>query len=202
VPFELLETLRWTPQEGWYLRDRHLARLEESARYFKFVFSAGQIDDALRDVVDAADGPLRIRLRLASDGLVHVEGSPLEHDAALWRVRLAQHPIDPADEFLYHKTTNRTVYERARLPGCDDVILWNPSGEVTEATIANVVVEVDGRSVTPPIVCGLLPGTFRAELLARGAVTERRVTVEQLRSATRFWLVNSVRGWISGALID
>ena len=57
------------------------------------------------------------------------------------RVRFAPHPIDPSDVFLFHKTTNRAVYERARRPDCDDVILWNPAGEVTETTIANLVVE-------------------------------------------------------------
>jgi hypothetical protein len=31
----------------------------------------------------------------------------------------SQHPVDPADEFLYHKTTNRAVCERRR-PDCDD----------------------------------------------------------------------------------
>jgi para-aminobenzoate synthetase/4-amino-4-deoxychorismate lyase len=95
--------------------------------------------------------------------------------------------------FLFHKTTRRAVYDSARLPDCDDVILWNPKGEVTEATIANVVVEVGGESLTPPIDCGLLAGTYRAELIARGAVREAVVTVEQLRSAQRWWLVNSVQ---------
>ena len=34
--FSLLETLRWTPQEGYYLLERHLERLQDSARYFGF----------------------------------------------------------------------------------------------------------------------------------------------------------------------
>jgi para-aminobenzoate synthetase / 4-amino-4-deoxychorismate lyase len=202
VTFDLLETLRWTPQEGWYLLDRHLTRLEESARHFRFVFFADQIRDALRGVVHSADGPLRVRLLLANDGRVRVESSPLEHHPGVWRLRLAQHPVDPADEFLYHKTTNRAVYERARLPDCDDVILWNGSGEVTETTIANLVIELETGPVTPPIVCGLLPGTLRAELLAAGEITERPVTVDQLRAASRFWPVNSVRGWCPAILID
>ena len=72
-------------------------------------------------------------------------------------LRFATEPIDPADVFLFHKTTNRAVYDRARRPDCDDVVLWNPAGEVTETTIANLVVEVGDRRVTPPIACGLLP---------------------------------------------
>jgi para-aminobenzoate synthetase/4-amino-4-deoxychorismate lyase len=129
------------------------------------------------------------------------------------RVRFALDPVDPSDDFLFHKTTNRSFYQRAIRPDCDDVVLWNVAGEVTETTIANLVVEIDGvdddagggpvRSrVTPPVACGLLPGTFRAELLETGAVSEARVTVGQLRRAARFWLVNSVRGWCPAKLLD
>jgi len=205
VPFELLETMRWTPREGWYLLDRHIARLEHSARHFGFVYPAHQIREALDRAVQSADTPSRVRLLVAEDGAVRVERTPLDHRDGVWRVRLAEHPIDPSDEFLYHKTTNRGLYERARRPDCDDVILWNGTREVTETTIANIIVEsrdAGGRRVTPPVACGLLPGTLRAELLEAGEVTEERVTIEQLKAAPRFWLVNSVRGWSDAILID
>jgi branched-subunit amino acid aminotransferase/4-amino-4-deoxychorismate lyase len=202
VPFELLETMRWTPREGWYLLDRHLARLEASARHFQFVYSSSQTRDRLDRAVRSAETALRVRLLLAEDGAVRVEQTPLDRHEGVWRVRLAADPIDPSDEFLYHKTTNRAVYERARRPDCDDVILWNPASEVTETTIANLVVEVHLRRVTPPVSCGLLPGTLRAELLATGQIGEARVTMEELKGAAHFWLVNSVRGWCAGTLID
>ena len=81
------------------------------------------------------------------------------------------------------------------MPTCDDVILWNPSREITEATTANIVADVRGTLVTPPISCGLLAGTFRAELLARGEIQEHVLTLEDLRSASRLWLINSVYEW-------
>jgi para-aminobenzoate synthetase/4-amino-4-deoxychorismate lyase len=73
--------------------------------------------------------------------------------------------------------------------------LWNRSRQVTEATTANIVAEVEGVLVTPPVTCGLLPGTFRAELLARGEIQERILTLDDLRSASRVWLINSVYEW-------
>jgi len=194
--------MRWTPGEGWYLLDRHLARLERSAGYFGFAFSARPIEAALHAVAGEGRGPLRVRLLLARDGGVRTEHTPLDLAERQLRVRLAAESIDPSDIFLFHKTTNRAVYDRARRPDCDDVILWNPAGEVTESTIMNLVVEIDGRRVTPPVVCGLLPGTMRAELLATGAVSEARVTIEKARRASRFWLVNSVRGWCPAAWTD
>jgi len=194
--------MRWTPAEGWYLLGRHLGRLEHSAGHFGFAFPPQVIGAALEAVAAAGQGPLRVRLLLARDGGVRTEHTPLDLTERRLTVRLASAPIDPSDVFLFHKTTNRDVYDRARRRDCDDVILWNPAGEVTESTIMNLVVEIEGRRVTPPIECGLLPGTMRAELLATGAVSEARVTIEQARAAGRFWLVNSVRGWCPADWID
>jgi para-aminobenzoate synthetase/4-amino-4-deoxychorismate lyase len=56
------------------------------------------------------------------------------------------------------------------------------------------VVELDGRRWTPPRECGLLAGTFRAELLRRGEVAERVLTKADLSRAARVWFVNGVRG--------
>ena len=53
--------------------------------------------------------------------------------------------------------------------------------------------------VTPPVECGLLAGTMRAELLEAGTITERRIAVEELRAASQLWLVNSVHGWVEAA---
>jgi para-aminobenzoate synthetase/4-amino-4-deoxychorismate lyase len=142
-----------------------------------------------------------VRLQLTEDGEAIVEASPLELSGARLRVAFALSPIDPTDVFLFHKTTNRVAYERLRLPGVDDVILWNPRGEVTESIIANVVAELDGQRVTPPVECGLLAGTFRAELLSAGEIAEATVTVDQLAVATRVWLINSVRGWCPADLV-
>jgi branched-subunit amino acid aminotransferase/4-amino-4-deoxychorismate lyase len=200
MTFDLLETLRWTPTEGWYLLDRHLDRLEGSARHFGFDCSRAEILHALDEAVQTAGAARRVRLLLNREGHVRVEPTPLDIQQGVMRVRLAAQPIDPTDIFLYHKTTNRSVYEQARLPDCGDVILWNASGEATESTIANLVVQKGGRRVTPPISCGLLPGTMRAELLAAGEISEEVVKVDELGAAARFWLVNSVRGWWEAVL--
>jgi len=105
---------------------------------------------------------------------------------------------------LYNKTTYRLAYDDARAarPGCDDVVLWNSRREVTESTIANVVIELGGERVTPPVECGLLPGVFRAWLLASGQVRERRISLDELRAAQRVWVVNSVRRWRDAVVAD
>jgi para-aminobenzoate synthetase/4-amino-4-deoxychorismate lyase len=113
-------------------------------------------------------------------------------------VAFATTPVDERDPALFHKTTRRTLYEarRAERPEAFDVILVNRAGRITETTIGNLVLELDGERVTPPLEDGLLPGVFRASLLARGEVRERPLRPEDVLRARRCWLVNALRGWV------
>lgn len=201
APFDLLETLRWAPEDGFFLLERHLERLQASARYANYPCSLERIRAVLERAVTGAAQSLRVRLLVDHRGEPRIEMAPLEPVAIPMRVGVAAHPIDSRSPFLFHKTTNREHLERERLAGFDDTLLWNADGEVTETIIANIVVEIDGRKVTPPIECGLLPGTLRADLLARGEIAERRISVEQLVRVPRFWLINSVRGWMDAVLV-
>jgi para-aminobenzoate synthetase/4-amino-4-deoxychorismate lyase len=120
------------------------------------------------------------------------------------RVGRAVGAIDSSDPFLHFKTTHRVQYEHALAgrPDCDDVVLWNERGEATESTTANLVVRIDGALVTPPIDCGLLAGTFRAELLERGRIAERVVRVDDLANAEAVYLINSVRRCMTVVWVD
>jgi para-aminobenzoate synthetase/4-amino-4-deoxychorismate lyase len=119
------------------------------------------------------------------------------------RLAVDDEPVDPSDVFLFHKTTRREPYDRRRdkHPNVDDVLLVNTRGEVTESTVANVAVKLDGEWVTPPRESGLLAGTYREILLREGHLSERAVTVEDLRRAEGIALVSSVRGWREVAVI-
>ena len=81
------------------------------------------------------------------------------------------------------------------------MLLWNERGELTEFTRGNLVVEIDGRRLTPPVSSGLLPGVLRAELLEAGEIEEAVLRREDLGRASRLALINSVRGWIDVELI-
>jgi para-aminobenzoate synthetase/4-amino-4-deoxychorismate lyase len=84
---------------------------------------------------------------------------------------------------------------RKTFPAYDDVLLYNENNELTEFTIGNLVVEIDGKFYTPPISCGLLAGTFRDHLLETGQIAERIVHVDELEKCTRMFMINSVRRW-------
>ena len=168
--FSLLETILWTPEEGYFLLDHHLQRLTDSADYFDYRSNPEQIRTQLHDRVSGFQQvSQRVRLLVSKNGSVEIQAAPLiEMPVAPVRVGLAQEPVNSADIFLYHKTTLRSAYEAARrtVPDCEDVLLWNERRELTESCVANVVLEMDGRLLTPPVDSGLLPGTFRA-LIAR-----------------------------------
>jgi para-aminobenzoate synthetase/4-amino-4-deoxychorismate lyase len=198
--FELLETMRWTADGGVARLERHLTRLAGSAEYFGFAVDLPALRSRLMalDPVETPD-PARVRVLVSRRGEVRLETHPLELFAAPQPVRLglARAAVDADDVFLFHKTSQRTVYEQARAgrPDCDDVLLWNQRGQLTEATTANVVLALDGRLVTPSVSCGLLAGVLRAELLESGAVEAQALTLDDLARCQGLYLVNSLRGW-------
>jgi para-aminobenzoate synthetase/4-amino-4-deoxychorismate lyase len=208
--FRLLETLLWEPDGGFFLCDRHLDRLRESARYFGFRFDGQEIERRLAEKIAPAATSLRVRLLLERDGTPTIELHPLSAqngpaaESPPVRVAIASEPVDSRDPLLYHKTTRREAYQRraATRPDCEDVILVNESSLITESTIANVVAGIGGERWTPPMACGLLPGVFRAELLRLGVVRERALTPSDLQRAEAIWLVNSVQRWRRAVLVD
>lgn len=208
-PFELLETMAWLPGQGLRRLDGHLARLRRSAEYFGLSPDGvlREADAALRAFADAQSplGPSRVRLLVDLLGRARTEVTPLDPSGAEpLRVGLAAAPVDPGSPWLRHKTTRREAYDAARVsrPDCDEALLYNSRGEVTEATVWNVAVEgPGGRLVTPPVSCGLLPGVERAALLAEGRLEEGIVRVADLRLGQRLFLFNSVRGVREGAFV-
>ena len=201
--FALLETLRLDNGRYTFLGE-HRARLSASARIFGFPIKEQSIDAALAAaVLDAAGGRRRVRLLLAPDGSAACESFPLPPRLARPAVvGLCPQPVDPADPQLTHKTTRRERYDRAlaACPDCDDVLLVNTAGSVTESCRANLVVRLDGRLLTPALACGLLPGVYRGRLLARGILTEALLTPADLARAEALWLINSVRLWTRAVL--
>ena len=203
--FELVETLLHDPEDGYRRLDEHLERLRSSADYFGFVFDEHAVRGALTEAAASSlKRPLRVRLTLARSGSIAWGALPMPastNDHV--RVALDDVPVDPTDVMLFHKTSLRTRYEeaRARHPDADDVLLINTRGEMTESTIANLAVRIDGRWWTPPLDCGLLAGTERTALLAEGVLAERVITRDDVRAAGEIALVNSARPWRTATLL-
>ncbi|MBC7701111.1 chorismate-binding protein [Aquabacterium sp.] len=201
-PFELLESLRL--EDGHIPRlEAHLQRLTRTARHFGFPLDAEIVRRALTQRAQAhPHGIHKVRLLLDAQGQATCESSPLATTALPIRVALAAHAMPVADEFIAHKTTQRSAYAAfSPPPGCFDTLLWNAQGEITEFTIGNVAVKLAGLWLTPPLSAGLLPGVMRETLLAEGHLRERTITVNELRQAEGIALINSVRGWMDAELM-
>ena len=203
--FDLIETLRWEAGRGYSFLKEHLDRLHDSAGYCGFPFERTPAEECL---LSAARGipweAARVRLSLDQAGQLDVQSEELTEPIHPLRVAIDDVPVDPADWRLFHKTSMRERYREAqsRHPAADDVLLVNIDGEVTESTIANVIVLVDGRWVTPPVASGCLPGVMRRVLLEAGEIIEAPVLISDLARAEGLALINSVRLRVAAELAE
>ncbi len=206
--FQLIETMLWQPDGGLFLLDEHLARLRDSAEYFGIEWGETAVLTELESLCQILLEPVKVRLLLGQDGRFTLETVPLSVGARPEPVRvgLARMPVDSQTVWLYHKTTRRDLYDAARAsrPDCDDVILHNERGELTEASSSNIALLLNGELVTPPIESGLLSGTFRSYLLKNPKgwqnpgglpLREKVLAIADLERCEGIYLLNSVRGW-------
>jgi para-aminobenzoate synthetase/4-amino-4-deoxychorismate lyase len=200
--FNLFESLL-LEQGQYFLLEKHLGRLTCSADFFSFECNAYDIRNSLSEVAQSnLNGAWKVKIELERSGQFKIDAQPISIENQIKRVALASNAVDSSNRFLFHKTTQRDFYssELARRPDCDDIIFWNARGEITESSIANVVLAIKDKLFTPPVASGLLAGTFREALLEDGQINERVVTIEELREATEFFLINSVRKWMPAEL--
>lgn len=199
----LFETLRWTPGGGALRGERHLARMERSARLLGLPFDR----DKARALLDGltGDAPLRVRLALFPDGRFDLTTAPYVPVQGVWRLRIADARVRSGDPWRGVKTTERALYDAARaaLPGdCDEMLFLNERGTLCEGTITNLFVERAGVLLTPPLSAGCLPGILRQELLETGRAREAELTLTDLRGASALYVGNSLRGLIPAVLIE
>ncbi|MBW8465409.1 chorismate-binding protein [Acidovorax sp.] len=202
-PFDLLETLAL--QAGVFRhRDEHLARLQSAAAHFGVPWDAAAVSQCLQALAaDHADGAWRVRLLLGATGTPRAEALALLPTAEPVRLQLATRPLAQAhSEFVRYKTTRRAHYAAfaPTTPGVFDTVLWNAAGEITESTFGNIAALIDGRWVTPPLSCGLLPGVGRAVALREGRVVEAVLRVADVPRVQGWAFINSLRGWLAATL--
>ena len=138
-----------------------------------------------------------MRLLLGADGRVATETEPLPaRPTRPLRVGLAARPVDPARAWLLHKTTRREVYDEARAsrPDCDDVLLWNGRGEVTESSDRKRDLRAARRARDAAGELRAAAGRGAGAGLAEGRAREGVVRLNDLHAGMRLWLVSALRG--------
>ena len=208
--FQLIETLLYDRADpalagsgGFYLLEGHLARLSTSARYFGFRCDPHAVRAALDTKVASEAAPrLRVRLLLNEDGASIVTASPLPSPVpgAVMRYAVSPTRLKSSDLFLFHKTTERQLYDREwqhyhDTVSADEVIFLNEDDAICEGSRTSIFLMREGRLLTPPLAAGLLPGVLRAHLLESGQAVEHPLTLASLNNA-EIYLGNSVRGLV------
>jgi len=222
--FQLIETMLWRPESGYWLLGLHLDRLADSAGYFAYPLELEKVSEALQALTADFDSSTpvksqRVRLTLSRAGeftIAHTglhENFLAEADPAvimqqktgkdLPKVIFSSRNTDSNFVFLYHKTSLRKLYddERTRFvdsKGYYEVLFMNERGEITEGSYTNIFLQKAGRLLTPPVSCGLLPGVFRRYLLQQYPefVVEKTLTGKDLEQAEALYVGNSVRGLV------
>ncbi len=198
--FELFETMHATHEAGPRHVERHLQRLEASARYFGFAWDAAAARAYLTLACQALPPgqPHRLRLAMNAAGAFAVQTgqlAPLQEPVGLL---LASERTDSSDLFLRHKSTLRERYDAAwkaaEAQGAFDQLFFNERDELTEGGRSNVFLRTGGLWITPPLSSGMLPGVMRAVILEAWGAQERVVTRDMLLAAEEIVVCNSLRG--------
>jgi para-aminobenzoate synthetase/4-amino-4-deoxychorismate lyase len=203
--FDLIETMRFSPDEGIALLELHLERLKASAAELGFAFDRHATRNQIQALCFELDAPARVRLVLARGGASALEVAPLPAPASgPVKCAVLPLPVDEGDWRLRHKTTDRAFHNEAlglaRAAGAGEARLVRDDGRITEGAISTVFVERDGKLLTPPARLGLLPGVLRRSLLDEGRAVEAELTLGDL--ADGFLIGNAVRGLQPAALLD
>jgi para-aminobenzoate synthetase/4-amino-4-deoxychorismate lyase len=196
--FDLIETMRFDPREGFPDLERHLARARRSSDAFGFAFDRHDLRNELQAATFRLREPARVRVRLSPTGKVAIEVRPIPTAPnAEMIVPIVPLPVASEDFRLVHKTSDRTFYDGARRAH-PEVVFERPDGWLTEGSFTNLFVEREGRLLTPPASRGLLPGVLRQRLIDEGRAVEHDLVAADLRDG--FLLGNALRGLIRARL--
>jgi para-aminobenzoate synthetase/4-amino-4-deoxychorismate lyase len=202
--FDLIETMRFTPEDGIPLLELHLERLRDSAAELGFRFDRHALRNAIQALCFDAEVPSKLRLVAARSGAYSLEltAAPPELTVPITCAVLPI-PVDEGDWRLRHKSTDRGFYEAglaaARAIGAGEALFLRDDHLVTEGCFTNVFVERDGMLLTPPARLGLLPGVLRRSLIDEGRAVEAELGLDDLMHG--FLIGNALRGLMPARLL-
>lgn len=205
--FDLIESLKYSPHEGYPFIEKHLQRLKMSADYFLFHINIDTIRNELKEHAELLycqkNEYFKVRLLLSRNGNTTItsEKLTLSNGDKIPLCVLSSTLINSDNPFYFHKTSERSFYQKElqkyrKKTDCYDVIFLNEKNELTEGSFTNIFIKKNGVYYTPPIECGLVSGIYREHLLADADFNsiEKILTLSNLEGADEVYLCNSVRG--------
>jgi para-aminobenzoate synthetase/4-amino-4-deoxychorismate lyase len=198
--FDLVETMRFDPEEGVADLERHIARMKGSAGALDFAFDRHHVRNELQAATFRLRDRSMLRLLLSRTGAIAIESRPLpQMPAEPVAVKVAPLPVASDDFRLRHKTSDRAYYDDARAAaGTFELVFTDAEGFLTEGSFTSLFVERGGTLLTPPLARGLLPGILRARLIDEGRAREADLRPADLASG--FLVGNALRGLLRATL--
>ncbi len=198
--FETIALEEGRPQ---FLRE-HLQRLETALKFFSLPVSVEQIREAVEEALsrqEARQGRRALKVAVSRENLLvttrenpycredYLQGFDTDYSA------IRRNETSP---FSYHKTLNcgDGIWEkrRAAAAGIREPIFLNTRGQIAEGATTNVFFIREGRLVTPPLSCGMLPGILRAYLCRIYETEEKIVLPEEVAEYEEMFVTNSLLG--------
>jgi branched-chain amino acid aminotransferase len=190
------ETVKTVAGQPWAL-SRHMRRALTTARRNDHPFAGEElIRRAVAEVIAANQFAIgRLRILFGDDGslcVTHQEYFELTKPAILG-IRDHAFASNGIVEKRYPYDQNLQLLKEAQNAGFDDFLQINSQGYLSETSIANLVVQMNGSWVTPPLSEGVLPGVMRALLIEKNGVLVRRIHVDELPLITNGFVVSSLK---------
>lgn len=201
--FETCAVVRGQP----FALRRHLERLTRSAvglglaapdlsgirAGIETVLAAGEGLGRVRVMVTAGVGPLGSGRPDGPQTVIITAGpaappTPVRAVRAPW-VRNERSPIAGLKTTSYAESVVLLAWARAH--GADEAVIANTVGDLCEAAVANIFVEVGGELLTPPESSGCLAGITR-ELVLEWSAQERLPVREAAPGELRFTVLDEV----------
>jgi para-aminobenzoate synthetase/4-amino-4-deoxychorismate lyase len=199
--FSIFETFLFDGEKCRNL-EAHLERQEKSCRFFGFPFDKAEARERLSLFLKGAPNkPVKLKLSANVNGSLALDAASVGLESKIpLTVSISEHRTQSTDVFFQNKTSHRHLYDNeGRISARDnqyDILFFNEKGELTEASRHNVFLNIKGQWYTPPVSCGLLPGVQRALTIGVLGAQEKILTREDLFSAEKIILTNSVRGLV------
>lgn len=192
----------------FYYQNSHLERLKNSALLLFGHFEYLTLLNKLKSCITNENIKLKIKIIYYNDKTFEIQEFPLSSKVKnIQKIKISDVKINSKNFLLQHKTSFRKIYDNEYSSiklNFIDSIFSNEKNEITEGCISNIFILKENKYLTPPINCGLLPGILRNKLLIKfpKLFKEKIITIDDLKSARKIFICNSVRGIIRVELYE
>lgn len=192
----VFETIKTVDNLPWAL-SRHMRRVVSSAQTTGIKLpSEDQIRSSIEFLLSTekfSQGVLRLSFAEGGNwSAAHLEYKPLVNPAKLVSYeKLLKSNGQPLKSFPYDHRLE--ILKAVQDVGADEAIVINDKGRVCEGSVTNLLLQIDGEWITPPISDGVLPGIVRALVIEKCGVLVRSISESQLRQVSSGFLLSSLR---------